>query len=67
MHKYLIKTKVKTLEFESMHHMANMNAINFYGMPIVVFEDANMTVNLQQERELYIEGVSYKLKSYAVQ
>lgn len=50
-----------------MHHMSNMKALDFYGMPFVVFEDAKMAVNLQQVRELYIDGISYQLRSYAVQ
>ena len=67
MHKYIIKTNFKTLEFESVHHMINMKALDFYGMPFVVFEDAKMAVNLQQVRELYIDGISYQLRSYALQ
>lgn len=67
MHKYKIKTNFKTLEFESEHHMSNMKALNFCGMPFVVFVDAKMAVNLEQVRELYIDGVFYQLRQYAVQ
>ena len=67
MRKYIIKTNFKTLKFESVHHMTNMNAHDFCGMPFVVFEDAKMAVNLQQVRELYIDGLPYQLRTYAVQ
>lgn len=33
----------------------------------MVFPDAKMTINLQQVRELYIDGVSYQLRTYTVQ
>lgn len=67
MHKYIVETNYRKLEFESIHHIAFMNAHDFYGMPIVVFEDAKMAINLQQVREIIIDGIPYKLKPYAVQ
>ena len=67
MHKYIIKTNFKTLKFESAHHMTNMKALDFFGIPFVVFDDAKITINLLEVRELYIDGISYQLRSYVLQ
>lgn len=67
MHKYIIKTDFKNLEFESIYHIKDMYALDFFGISFVVFPDAKMAINLLQVRELYIDGVSYQLRSYALQ
>ncbi|WP_342575528.1 hypothetical protein MHH37_06730 [Solibacillus sp. FSL K6-1781] len=67
MHKYIFKTDLKKLEFESIYHIKDMYALDFFGMSFVVFPDAKITINLLQVREIIIDGVSYQLRTYAVQ
>lgn len=67
MHEYkIIVRNNQKLEFKSLQHISKMHAVNFGGVPFVVFEDARMAVNLLNVKELVIDGISFKLKGYAV-
>ncbi|WP_341320808.1 hypothetical protein NSQ62_14315 [Solibacillus sp. FSL H8-0523] len=67
MHEYKITVRNnQKLEFESSKHITKMHAVDFGGVPFVIFEDARMAVNLLNVKELVIDGISFKLRGYAV-
>lgn len=67
MHEYkIIVRNNQKLEFKSRQHLSQMHAVNFGGLPFIIFEDAKMAINLTNVKELNIDGVNYQLRPYAV-
>ena len=67
MHKYKATLAIGLVyEFESKHHISNMEVMAVPNASYVHFKDSGVVLDLAQVKKMEIDGVEYKMKAYQI-